>query len=118
MKILLLSLLLLVGCRLDQYVAGEPRYVTLEMGDAVVEVSATVVDIGGRWESVYVFFFTVDGFSPDSIVCQVVLLELGSALEFAEVVVVDSTYEEFWSKVEFDPSRLPDMGWSARLVRQ
>lgn len=88
--------------------------VLLEKDGAVVEVSAAM-GTHQRFNSTYHFVFVVEGYA-DSLICQIVVLELpDSLLELIEVPVVGETYKEVWSKMSFDASIIPDLGWNARL---
>ncbi|HEC61523.1 MAG TPA: hypothetical protein ENI27_04645 [bacterium] len=94
---------------------GPPKTVLLESGDAVVEVSSAMGS-HDRWEPIYQFVFTVVG-EGDSLICQIVVLELpDSLLEMIEVTVDGETDKEVWSKTKFHISRIPELGWSARLI--
>lgn len=108
-----ITLVLLLACAPYEHI-GEFKTVLLEKGDAVVEVSAAM-GTHQRFNSTYSFVFVVDGYA-DNVVCEIVVLELpDSLLETIEVPVVGETYVEVWSKVSFHVSRIPDLGWSARL---
>ena len=107
-------LILLFGCAPYEDI-GEFKTVLLEKGDAVVEVSAAM-GTHQRFNSTYSFVFIIDGYA-DSLICQIVILELpDSMLELIEVPVIGETYTEVWSKTSFDVSIIPDLGWSAKLI--
>ena len=108
-----ITLVLLLGCAPYENV-GEFKTVLLEKDDAIVEVSAAM-GTHERFNSTYSFVFIVDGYA-DSLTCQIVILELpDSLLELIEVPINGETYTEIWSETSFHVSRIPDLGWSARL---
>lgn len=105
---------LMVSCAPFESI-GEYKTVLLEEHGAVVEVSAAM-GISDRWETEWNFVFVVDG-EGDSLICQIVILELpDSLLELVEVPILGITYKKAWSKTAYHASRLPDLGWSARLI--
>lgn len=105
-------LVLLLGCFPYEEI-GEFKTVLLEQGESIVEVSAAM-GTHSRMDATYNFVFIVDGYG-DSVTCEIVILEFDSLLETIKVPIRGKTYEEIWSKTSFHTTRVPDLGWSARL---
>ena len=92
---------------------GPPKIKILERGDAVVEVRSAMGS-HDRQNRILHFVFTVIG-EGDSLICQIVVLELpDSLLELLEIPVDGKRVK--WSKYKFHKSRIPELGWSARLI--
>ncbi len=107
-----IGLVFLLACAPYEEI-GPPKIKILERGDAVVEVRSAMGS-HDRWEPIYQFVFTVIG-EGDSLICQIVVLELpDSLLELLEIPVDGERVK--WSKYKFHKSRIPDLGWSARLI--
>ena len=107
--------LLLVSCRVDQYAVGDYKTVILEHNAAVIQVQAAIVG-KGFWTVRYSFNFVVEGFSPDSLICQIGVLKFNAIIEVLEIVTFEDTYSTFWSDVVFTSAQLSSMGWTARLI--
>ncbi len=106
-----LLLLIMIACAPYEEI-GPPKMVLLEKDGAVVEVSSAMGS-HDRYEPIYQFVFTVTG-EGDSLICQIAVLELpDSLLEILEIPVDGKRTK--WSKTKFHVSRIPDLGWSARL---